>query len=95
MYEKIAAKDLQYINNPAIIDIRKKDDYQEEHIPRAINIPINYLLGYTRKYLQKDKKYYIYCQFGIKSNRVCQILAAKGYQVREIKDGYEGWLLSK
>lgn len=79
-----------YIN---IIDIRSSQSYNNNHIPSAINIPMEKLLGDCKKYLQSNTIYYIYCQKGISSSKVCQILNRMGYHVVNISGGYEEWIL--
>ena len=47
------------------------------------------------KYLNKEKKYYIYCQRGIKSRKICLMLKQLGYNVININGGYEAWILNQ
>ena len=61
----------------------------------AINIPFEKLLANFNKYLDKNKKYYIYCQMGIQSRKVCQISKNNGYNVVNIIGGYEAWVLNQ
>ena len=95
MIENITVLKLQYLNNPNIIDIRSIEKYNNNHIPNSINIPLEKLLSNFSKYLDKDKKYYIYCQKGIQSKKLCQILKNSGYNVVDIIGGYEAWMLNK
>ena len=82
------------MNNIEIIDIRDRSKYNDNHILGAKNIPFEQLLIHTDKYLNKYNKYYIYCQKGIKSNKICNILKSKGYNVINIIGGYEAWILN-
>ena len=91
----ISLKELQAIQNPNIIDIRTVENYNNNHIPGAINIPYNTLLINSSKYLNKNEKYYIYCKHGKTSNSLCRILNSLGYQTHSITGGYEAWILSK
>lgn len=95
MIENITVLKLQYLNNPNIIDIRSIEKYNNNHIPNSVNIPLEKLLSNFSKYLDKDKKYYIYCQKGIQSKKLCQILKNSGYNVVDIIGGYEAWILNK
>ena len=61
MIESIFVSELKNLNNSNIIDIRNSQKYNEGHILNAKNIPIEQLLIYPNKYLNKKKKYYIYC----------------------------------
>lgn len=49
----------------------------------------------NNKYLEKDKKYYIYCQSGFRSKQLCRVLFNKGYNVINVIGGYETWILKK
>lgn len=95
MIESITTFDLEYLKNPNIIDIRSIEKYNNNHIPNSINIPLEKLLSNFDKYLDKNKKYYIYCQKGIQSKKVCQILKNSGYDIINIIGGYETWILNK
>ncbi len=96
MYKQIKASDLLILSNVTnIIDVRDPSDYRDGHIPNAINIPLYTLLENYEKYLKKDKTYYIYCQTGIRSSKICRFLFELGYNVIEIEDGYKGWIKLK
>lgn len=81
------------IGNINIIDIRSREKYNTSHIDTSINIPYDILMNNPNKYLNKDKTYYLYCQRGITSKKICSILSLKGYKVIDIIGGYEAWLL--
>lgn len=94
MISSISITDLQSkIGTVNIIDIRSNQSYNNNHIPGAINIPMEKLLVEPKKYLQANAIYYIYCQKGISSQKVCQILNRMGYHTINISGGYEEWIL--
>ena len=78
-----------------IIDIRSIQNYNNNHIPGAINIDASKLISNPSEYLNPVLKYYIYCQKGITSRKVCQILSNYGYKVTNIMGGYEEWIIKK
>lgn len=82
-------------DNVNIIDIRGIENYNNGHIDNAINIPYNELLINPEKYIVKNKAYYIYCQRGAKSVKLCQVLRSKGYNTINILGGYQAWILLK
>lgn len=86
---------LKLKGNIYTIDIRNNEKYNNNHIPGAINIPYEKLLLNPEQYLNSNTKYYIYCQKGITSYKVCQILTNKGYKVVNINGGYESWILKQ
>ncbi len=65
-----------------IIDIRSKGEYDLGHIDDAINIREDLLLNNPKYYLDKDTFYYIYCEKGYRSRRVCSILNSLGYNTK-------------
>ena len=92
MVNSISILDLKKLNNIILIDIRSIEKYNFNHINGAINIPMNNLISNPKKYMLKDKKYYIYCQKGIQSKKACLILQNMGYDVINILGGYEASL---
>lgn len=94
MIKEISINDLKKLNNINLIDIRSIEKYNDNHIPGSINIPKILLLKNYFKYLDKAKIYYIYCQKGEQSIKVCRLLTSLGYTVINIKGGYEEWILS-
>lgn len=85
-------RNLDYVD---IIDIRSEEKYNDNHILNAYNIPYNKLLICPNNYLEKSKEYYIYCQKGITSRKLCNILNNKGYNTINIIGGYEAWILTE
>ena len=95
MIENISIQNLNEINNPNIIDIRSIEKYNNGHIPNSKNIPLEQLLIKFNKLLNKKEKYYIYCQKGIQSKKICQILKKNNYNAINILGGYEAWILNE
>lgn len=94
MISSIGVKELLKIMDTAnIIDIRNSFNYNNNHIPNSKNIPYEKLLVNPNEYLDRYKTYYIYCQRGISSKNICQILNKQGYRVINIEGGYENWIL--
>jgi len=95
MISNINITELLNIKGINIIDIRSNEKYNYNHIPEAINIPQEKLLMDPDKYLEKDKRYYIYCQKGMSSFSTCKILTKLGYKVTNINGGYESYIMKK
>ena len=95
MFESISIDDLKKIKNPNLIDIRSIEKYNNRHIIHAKNIPLEQLLVRPEKYLDRKEKYYIYCQKGIQSRKLCRILINGGYNVVNVSGGYEAWVLKE
>ena len=92
---EISFYDLFKLNNPYIIDIRSVEKYNDNHIPNSINIYYNLLLSNPSKFLNKNTTYYIYCQRGITSKKVSELLRIYGYDVISIIGGWEQYILNK
>ena len=74
-----------------LIDIRKKDAYDEGHINGSRNIPLVLL---TRNYnrLRQDQAIYLVCSNGKMSRRATTMLVTKGFKdVYSLKGGIESW----
>ena len=95
MVDSISVYKLKKLNNINIIDIRSIEKYNNRHIDGAINIPLEKMLINFNKYLTKSKRYYIYCQMGVQSRKLCQILKNNGYDVVNVEGGYEAYILSE
>ena len=91
MLESISINELD--NKTNIIDIRSIEKFNNNHINGAINIPFENLLLNPSKYLRKTDTYYIYCQRGVQSRKLCLMLKNMGYKVVNINGGYEAWIL--
>ncbi len=90
---EITVDEFLRLNNPQIIDIRMPQKFNDNHIPGAINVSANSLLSTPEKYLNQSLTYYVYCQKGITSKTLAQLLWVKGYKVYNIIGGYEGWIM--
>ena len=95
MISNINISELLNLNNINIIDIRSIEKYNDNHIPNAINIPQEKLLLNPNKYLNKETRYYIYCQKGMSSYNICKILTSIGYKVTNINGGYESYIMNQ
>ena len=95
MFQSITVNDLKRINPLNLIDIRSNEKYNSGHIMNAINISSEQLLIKPEKHLNRNQKYYIYCQKGIQSKKMCQVLTNRGYTVVNIIGGYEAWILNE
>lgn len=95
MMQSISISELNTLSDINLIDIRSIEKYNNNHIDGAKNIPLNIIISKPDKYLNKIEKYYIYCQRGIQSRKLCSILSNLGYKVINIQGGYEAWILNK
>lgn len=95
MYKSIRGRELKgIIGRVKIIDIRKNFLYKLGSVPTSKNIPMEFLLDYPERFLNKDEEYYIYCTQGVESLKVCEFLSQKGYKVVNVIGGYHDYLIN-
>ncbi|MFC4632738.1 rhodanese-like domain-containing protein [Dokdonia ponticola] len=63
---------------PIIIDVRKKSEFQSEHIIDAINIPLNEINQHLAQF-PKDKPFVLHCAGGYRSMIAAAILKQRGW----------------
>jgi len=61
-----------------IIDIRKKSEYDSEHLVGAINVPLNEINQHLDQF-PKDKNFVLYCAGGYRSMIASSILKQRGW----------------
>ena len=68
----------EYTTQPIIIDVRKKSEFESEHVINAKNIPLNELNARFFE-LPKDQPFIIHCAGGYRSMIAASILKSRGY----------------
>lgn len=63
---------------PLIIDIRKKSEFDSEHLVDAVNIPLNEINRHLAEF-PKDKPFVLHCQGGYRSMIAASILKQRGW----------------
>lgn len=91
--ERIKLAEFQILNKKediTILDVREVDEFQAGHIEGALNAPLSSLdKGYEQ--LDASKRYYVICQGGMRSERACQFLETKGFDVVNVEGGMNQW----
>ena len=91
--ERIKPAEFQVLNQKegiTILDVREVDEFQAGHIEGAVNAPLSTLdKGYEQ--LDASKRYYVICQGGMRSERACQFLETKGFDVVNVEGGMNQW----
>ncbi len=89
MYEGMDILEIDTIEiNDNLIDVRDKYEFILENIQGSRNIPYHYLMMMPEQYLEKGKTYYLYCDSGAKSRKVCAHLNNLGYHTIDLVGGY-------
>ncbi|MGE5518794.1 MAG: rhodanese-like domain-containing protein, partial [Candidatus Dadabacteria bacterium] len=79
------------INDPKtqVLDVRKKSEYDTEHIIQAENAPLDYIND-SMLLVDKNKDCYVHCASGYRSMSFASILKARGYDnVIDVKGGFK------
>jgi len=80
-----------------LIDVLGEDHFEEEHIPGAVNIPLDQIALEAKKRFNEDEDIVVYCK-----DRECQAspkaaekLESLGFEnVRDYEPGVEGWRMA-
>ncbi len=74
-----------------LVDVRQPKEYDREHLPGAILIPLKKLLDRQQE-LDPEKTTLIYCASGVRSKAACQVLQGEGFSdVYNISGGIKQW----
>ena len=88
--EPVAFQALHQKEDITILDVREVEEFQAGHIEGAVNAPLSTLdKGYEQ--LDASKRYYVICKGGMRSERACQFLEAKGFDVVNVEGGMNQW----
>lgn len=97
-YSEISGDELEEIisggeNEYTILDVRTKKEYDDGHIPNAVQIDF-----YSPQFkdeiakLQKDKTYYVVCRSGSRSGKTCGMMVELGFKrVFNLEGGMLRW----
>lgn len=86
-------KALEADNEACLIDVRRADEYAAGHLPGAMLLDVTDSAGFSQgmEKLDKEKNIYIYCRSGRRSRKAAQKLTEKGFNVTDMKGGYNAW----
>ena len=72
-----------------ILDVRKKSEYDSEHLAGVENAPLDYVNESMLK-VKKEKPVYVHCAGGYRSMIFASILKARGYEnIIDVNGGYK------
>ncbi|MDJ1496655.1 MBL fold metallo-hydrolase [Cytophagaceae bacterium DM2B3-1] len=72
----------------AVLDVRRKSEYDSEHIVGAENLPLDFLNQYMSQ-IKPKQTYYVHCAGGYRSMTAISILKARGFQnLVDVKGGF-------
>ncbi len=77
-----------------LVDVRDPDEFEEGHIPGAINLPLNELRTRLGE-LPRDRELWLYCRVGQRGYYAARLLMQHGFQVKNLPGGYLTYELIK
>ncbi len=90
--QRISAADFaaRYALKPLVIDVRKKSEYESEHVVGAVNIPLNVLNQHLAE-IPKDKPFILHCAGGYRSMIAASMLKQRRWEnFVDVTEGYAG-----
>jgi rhodanese-related sulfurtransferase len=89
--KQLGTRELDQKKGMMLIDVRSAREYEQGHIPGAVNIPLQDIGDKIRK-VKKDKELVIYCRSGNQSIWAIKRLMGMGYKnLFNLKGGYNAW----
>ena len=74
-------------NSAVLLDVRDPDEFEEGHIPGAINLPLNKLRDRLHE-LPRDRELWLYCRVGQRGYYAARLLMQHGFQAKNLSGGY-------
>jgi phage shock protein E len=62
-----------------VVDVRTTDEFEEEHFPNALNIPVDQIQRRLNELGEKNKPLVLYCASGARSAYAAKIIRSAGY----------------
>ncbi len=84
---------LRSASNTVVLDVRTAKEFQESHIPGAINLDYN-APDFAKKVAQLDKSktYLVHCAGGRRSVGACAIMDKAAFKnLVNLEDGFRAW----
>tara|TARA_Y100001968_G_scaffold280751_1_gene277532 strand:- start:4355 stop:5767 length:1413 start_codon:yes stop_codon:yes gene_type:complete len=88
---RITAEELEQKMNQdiVIIDVRKKSEFDSEHIEGVVNVPLNQINQYLEKF-PKEQEFVLHCAGGYRSMIAASILQQRGWsQLTDVIGGFK------
>ena len=78
-----------------VVDVRTPREFEEGHVPGAINIPHDEMARRAREIGPPSTPVLLYCKSGRRSDIAANTLKAKGYKVIYDMQAYDRWVASE
>lgn len=96
-FRSVSVDDFQHLiadSSVIRLDVRTAKEFDEGHIPNAVNIDVLQpdFLQKALSSLPHKRTIAVNCRSGKRSKKAAELLAKKGYKVVELDAGFNGWL---
>lgn len=91
--EEVFPEEIDGMQDPSagsFIDVRLPEEFVEQHIPGAANLPFNQIRARYSE-LRPNQVYYVYCLQGVRSASAAFLLNTNGFKARSIRGGINAW----
>lgn len=80
-------------NNVVIVDVRTTEEFQQGHVPNAINVPLSNIIDNPDILtFSKEKPIVLYCRSGYRAGKAAEALQKYGYtNLRHLEGDMQGW----
>ena len=87
---------LTHLGTPSlVVDVREPEEFQQGHLPSAINIPrgmLEFRMSQEPTLMARDREIVIYCKTSGRSALAAESLAKLGFTgVQSIAGGFDAW----
>ncbi|MEZ4685198.1 MAG: MBL fold metallo-hydrolase [Bacteroidia bacterium] len=90
--ERISAADLATMENPLVFDVRKRSEFDSQHMEGAINVSLSEINQHLARF-PKDKPFVVHCAGGYRSMIASSILKQRGWDnFVDVREGFKGML---
>lgn len=84
----ITTDELKEKKQPTIIDVREPEEFQEGHIPGAVNIPLSKI---EQEPFDTEEEIFLVCRSDRRSGLAADLLNEKGYKGVNVQGGMLEW----
>jgi rhodanese-related sulfurtransferase len=94
-WQEVSVQEFTPTSDTLIVDVREIDEYQDGHIPGAVNVPLSVLESEVTR-IPSTGTIYVVCRSGARSARACDFLTQQSSHQSaafiNVGGGTAGWI---